>query len=156
MTGCSSRSRPTSISRAARLQRAEEIEQALAAEIQQAQFRLRRRQSELNEVVGNAICSRDAFADFLSELGNAWIRLRSLKIIGDAIIDGCRGYCPTSVISTIQRSKTLAERVGLAVDDDRKLAPCPRRTRHERRHRDAGDRRVELTEPFAPPVVVGV
>jgi hypothetical protein len=39
-----------------------------------------------------------------------------LRIIGDAIIDACHGYCPTSVMSTIQRSEALAERVGYDVD----------------------------------------
>ncbi len=94
-----------------------DIEAACSTELAGAERRINRRQHEFNEAAADFIIAWDAFAGFMDRLDDAWKNLRSCAIVGEDLIQACHAYCPASVMSRLQRSEPLAERVGYAVDN---------------------------------------
>ena len=86
-------------------------------ELTGAERRIARRQYEVNEAGAEFILGSDEFAQFLDRLHQAWRDLRSVTIVGGELIAACRGYMPAAIMSRLQRSEPLAERVGYAVDN---------------------------------------
>src|SRR5262249_27153805 len=92
-----------------------------------SQTRLRLRQAELNECLATAICSSPEFAAFLDQLDAARRYLRTCVVVGREIIQTCRGYCPTPIMSRLQRSEPLeANIIGYPVDEHGRPRPTKR------------------------------
>jgi hypothetical protein len=99
------------------IQRSEEVERAIAAEIEQAERRLRMRQRDLNEAMGDFLCSSPQCAELLNAVEAVWRHLRTLMVLGGEFITACRAYCPASIMSKLQIHETLQDNiVGFPLD----------------------------------------
>jgi hypothetical protein len=97
---------------------ADMIERTLASEIHGIEARLTLRRHDLQQAKAEVILAAAEFQAFLRQLAAAWARLRSLKIIGvDIILSAFQGYAPANIMSTIQASEPLEDRIGWAIDE---------------------------------------
>jgi hypothetical protein len=97
-------------------QRAEQVEAAIEAEIQQSQQRLRRREHDRRSALADVVCGSAELAQVMNDTSAAWARLRTLRAVFVAAMNACSGYMPARLMANGQASETLEDRVGYDID----------------------------------------